>query len=565
MLESTSSLSAHFGSISGDPADAAETPLLLTAVVFLASGDTPGLLRSLASLQAQTLPPGRVLLVSPPGEDGSPGSRWVEDWPLATVTEPVAYPALASALLKDSAEALVFLHSGSELLPHRLEHDERLLRLHSLPGLLSLPLLRRGPGHYQPSPYGLLPASVFCRVPARLQGQQLLDLPGGLAGSPWLLDCLTLRADGLRVCLHPDDLSILPGLQSFLCGCGELQVADRCLTSCGADGSPPRVQTPSVAIPSSVAAADIPIISVIVPCWNVEHYLVDCLESIKAQSFDRYEVICVDDGSTDGTPAILERYRCEFTGSMRIITHEENLGLGDARNTAIAHARGEYLAAVDSDDWIEHSMLERLYSAAVEFDADIVSVGLKEISPRGAVVGRHCYARSHRLISESDNLFRLCAPAFGNKLCRRDLFSRAQISFPSGIYFEDLATTPRLLARASSIAYIEGALYNYRQRKGSIVRSLGLKHLLGYIQAFEILEDFFSARLSASSLFRSQFSDMVQDNLMYFLRCMGATPASHPPEARAMAAMGIGYLEHLKKSYGTPQADWCSRLDVFLS
>ena len=565
MLESTSSLSARFRSLVGDPAEAAETPLRLTAVVFLASGDSPGLRRSLASLQAQTLPPARVLLVVPPGDNGFPGWGTAEAWPLATVMEPVAYPALASALLQDSSEALVLLHSGSELLPYRLEHDERLLRLLALAGVLSLPLLRPGAGHYQPSPYDLLPASVFRRVPARLQGQQLLDLPGGLAGSPWLLDCLTLRSDGLRAWLQPDDLSILPGLQSFLGGCGELQVVDRCLTACGPDDSRPRVKSQAIVNPSCPSAADIPVISVIVPCWNVENYVVDCLKSIRAQTFDRYEVICVDDGSTDGTSAILESYLREFPGNMRIITHGENLGLGDARNTAIAHARGEYLASVDSDDWIDHSMLEKLYSAAVEFDADIVSVGLKEISPRGAVVGRHSYARSHRLISESDNLFRLCAPAFGNKLCRRDLFSRAQISFPSGIYFEDLATTPRLLARASTIAYIEGTSYNYRQRKGSIVRSLGLKHILGYIQAFEILENFFSPRLAASSLFRSQFFDMVQDNLLYFLRCMGATPASHPPEARAMAAMGIGYLEHLKRNYGAPQVDWCSNLDVFLA
>lgn len=405
---------------------------------------------------------------------------------------------------------------------------------------------------------------MFSRLPASLPGQQLLDLPGGLAGSPWLLDCLTLRADELRAWLQPDDLSILPGLQSFLGGCGEVQVAERCLTCCGPVDAKPGVRSPALVVPPCPAAEN-PIISVIVPCWNVEQYLVDCLESIKAQTFNRYEVICIDDGSTDGTSAILESYLSHFSGTMRVITHERNLGLGDARNTAIAHARGEYLASVDSDDWMDPSMLESLYAGAIEFDADIVSVCLKEISPRGAVVGRHSYARSRHLISESDNLFQLCAPAFGNKLYRRALFSQAQISFPSGIYFEDLSTTPRLLAHASVIAFIDGALYNYRQRQGSIVRSLGLNHILGYMQAFEILEGHFSARLIASSLFRSQFYDMVQDNLMYFLRCMGATPASHPPQARAMAALGIGYLENLKKNYGPPQVDWCSRLGVFLS
>jgi glycosyltransferase involved in cell wall biosynthesis len=473
--------------------------------------------------------------------------------------------ALAAELLEDPADVVVVLHSGTVLLPHRLQHDELLLRIHPGAGILTLPLLRRGKGCLQQVPSGLLAAARPGVQPARLPARQLLDGSGGLSGSPWLLDCLSLRADALRACLQPGDASILPALQAWLSDNAELLVAERCLTSCSSSEAEPG---PTLSVSSPVVrtgASAEPLISVIVPCWNVERYLVDCLESIKAQTFARYELICVDDASTDATPQILKMYLDRFPGAMKVITHRQNLGLGAARNSGIAQAQGDYLASVDSDDWIDAWMLESLYNGAIEFDAEITTVGIKDVSPRGAILGRQTYARSCHSISSSDNFFALCMPSFCNKLWKRSLFSDTGISFPPGIYFEDLATTPRLLSRSSRLAFVEGAPYNYRTRSGSIIQSVSLKHLLGYITAFDILKDFFASKLTSSSCFRSYFLSMVQDHLVYFLGCAGVSSAARSPLARTVAALGIGYIESLQKEYGGVDGDPCSRLSVYLA
>ena len=111
-----------------------------------------------------------------------------------------------------------------------------------------------------------------------------------------------------------------------------------------------------------------PEISVIVPVYNVEKYLRECLDSVQAQTFSDFEVICVNDGSTDGSPAILAEYAAK---DLRIkIVHQENSGLSDARNTGMSFAQGKYLYFLDSDDWIEPDTLEVCHNTAEENQLD---------------------------------------------------------------------------------------------------------------------------------------------------------------------------------------------------
>ena len=110
-------------------------------------------------------------------------------------------------------------------------------------------------------------------------------------------------------------------------------------------------------------------ISIILPIYNTEPYLCCCLDSIRAQTFAEWECICIDDGSTDGSSAILTE--CAAKDSRFTVIHQKNRGPAAARNTGFARVRGEYFICMDSDDWAEPDYLERLYAAAKQADADI--------------------------------------------------------------------------------------------------------------------------------------------------------------------------------------------------
>ena len=124
-----------------------------------------------------------------------------------------------------------------------------------------------------------------------------------------------------------------------------------------------------------------PKISVIIPVYKVEKYLDRCVNSVLNQTLKDIEVILIDDGSPDGCPAMCEEYK-KKDNRVRVI-HKENGGLGYARNSGLEIATGEYIAFVDSDDFIEEDMYESLYSDAIKYNADVVLQGWKDDHKRG--------------------------------------------------------------------------------------------------------------------------------------------------------------------------------------
>ena len=113
-------------------------------------------------------------------------------------------------------------------------------------------------------------------------------------------------------------------------------------------------------------------ISVIIPVYNVEEYLSKCLDSILNQSLKEIEIICIDDGSTDGCPEILDRY--SKTDERILVIHKANEGCGKAKNVGLDIASGEYVAFVESDDWLLSDMFEILYDAAIHYDVEFVKM-----------------------------------------------------------------------------------------------------------------------------------------------------------------------------------------------
>ena len=202
-----------------------------------------------------------------------------------------------------------------------------------------------------------------------------------------------------------------------------------------------------------------PLISIIVPVYNVEDYVLKCLKSLAGQSYDSIEIIVVDDGSTDNSGKICDEFALD---DKRVrVYHKKNGGLSSARNFGIKKAKGEYICLVDSDDYVKKDFVEKMVGASV--DADIVICGYNhDIPEAGELTGGEA---TIRLLTRQDNIEIIA----WNKMYRRELFK--EISYPEGKNYEDNLTTYRLLSKAKKVVYVAEPLYVYVERGGSIMNS----------------------------------------------------------------------------------------------
>lgn len=213
-----------------------------------------------------------------------------------------------------------------------------------------------------------------------------------------------------------------------------------------------------------------PLISVIVPIYNVEKYVRKCLESLRGQTLKQIEVICIDDGSTDSSGAIADEYcntDAEGNGKewpvIRVI-HTENCGLSAARNRGIDEARSEWLMFVDSDDWVEPGFCEIPYRDAIENHADMVIFRAEQV--RDGVVQKPRISYTSVGIVDEITAHEFGGWAVWNKLYKRALFD--YIRYPEGMVYEDYATTHKLVHIANTIVLVRECLYHYIYRIDSI-------------------------------------------------------------------------------------------------
>lgn len=212
--------------------------------------------------------------------------------------------------------------------------------------------------------------------------------------------------------------------------------------------------------------------SIIVPIYNVEAYLSQCFESLQAQDYTDFEVICVNDGSTDSSREILSRWESKLQ-QMRVID-QQNGGLSAARNTGLAAATGDYVVFVDSDDWIEPTMLYRLAEeangtdmlcfACRRTDNNTYDALALEQSDGWSYYNRH--ALEHREVPF------VCV---WQRCYRREFLMENGLRFRDGILHEDNEFTPRACLKAKSVKVIPDILYNYHVRPGSIMTTRGMK------------------------------------------------------------------------------------------
>ena len=213
-----------------------------------------------------------------------------------------------------------------------------------------------------------------------------------------------------------------------------------------------------------------PLISVIVPVYNVEAWLPRCVDSILSQTYENLEILLVDDGSTDDSGLICEEYAKKDT-RIRVI-HKENGGLSSARNSGLDAASGEYIGFVDSDDWIEPRMYQRLGEAITGTDSDIASCGARRVWADERPDQDLCGGSRDGILDGDDAMKALITTdglvqTVWNKLYRSDIAKA--VSFPVGQLYEDEFWSWRVFALAKRVVTVEGSYYNYLQRDSGIM------------------------------------------------------------------------------------------------
>jgi glycosyltransferase involved in cell wall biosynthesis len=212
-----------------------------------------------------------------------------------------------------------------------------------------------------------------------------------------------------------------------------------------------------------------PAISIIVPVYKTEKYIARCLESLINQTFKDIEIICVNDGSPDKAPVICEEYAQK--DDRIIILSQTNQGLSSARNTGLLHARGKYIQFCDSDDFFDLTMCEKMYDIISSTEVDIVVTDVNIVYEDLAMNCDENYFRiPFQGISQITNeTFKQINVFAWNKIYRKDLIDRFTISFPQGLYYEDVSFVFKYLMVSKTIYCLRNPLYNYICRLDSIM------------------------------------------------------------------------------------------------
>lgn len=220
------------------------------------------------------------------------------------------------------------------------------------------------------------------------------------------------------------------------------------------------------------------LISIIVPVYNVEQYLSKCIDSLLVQTYKHFEVLLIDDGSPDNCPEICDCYAAQ---DARIkVFHKKNGGQSSARNLGLDHAKGEYIAFVDSDDYVSPFYLERLYQRITEDHADLSICGYQEIE-QSALNHSKTIMRNDGVV-EQENVWRweiegfyMLAVALWNKLFKAELWK--ELRFKEGKYAEDSFSFTQYMKQVKTASVIPEALYFYVQRGDSNVHDYSVKNL----------------------------------------------------------------------------------------
>ena len=235
-----------------------------------------------------------------------------------------------------------------------------------------------------------------------------------------------------------------------------------------------------------------PKVSVIVPFYNVEGYIEKCLETLVNQTLEDIEIILVNDGSKDRSIEIANKFLEAYPDKL-VYLEKENGGLSDARNYAIPYAKGEYIAFLDSDDYVEKDMYQKMYELAKKENSDMVECDFYWEYPDKLKKDVGVIYNGKKEMLEK---VRVVA---WNKLIRREILEKTEVKFPKGYRYEDVEFTYKLVPFIEKVSFLKKPCVHYIQREGSISNSQNertkeifdvLDHIIDYYKEKGIYETY---------------------------------------------------------------------------
>jgi glycosyltransferase involved in cell wall biosynthesis len=244
-----------------------------------------------------------------------------------------------------------------------------------------------------------------------------------------------------------------------------------------------------------------PQVSIIVPVYNVEPHLMACLDALRAQTLKDIEIICIDDASTDCSPALLKTAAL-LDLRIKVLRHPVNRGLSAARNTGLAAATAPWVLFIDSDDLVSSRICERTTTAALVTESDAVffahAVFMDGSKPPAEPIEIQPVSASQRML--------LARPAFAwTKLVKRSLLIEKSIEFPEGFCFEDVPVHWKIALEAQRPVFLNEALVWYRQRQGSITYRKDWSRADG-LRTYDLVRDW----LQSTGRWKEYSSDFLQ-------------------------------------------------------
>lgn len=268
-----------------------------------------------------------------------------------------------------------------------------------------------------------------------------------------------------------------------------------------------------------------PKVSVIIPVYNVEKYIAQCLDSILGQTLKDIEVICVDDGSTDQSLQILQNYAAQ--DNRVSILHQKNQYAGVARNNGMKAATGDYIIFLDSDDFIKDDALEKLYTKAKKENADVTLCKLqlfdednKQFQKADWTLRKELFPRNTFSVYDiPDSIFQITNPMPGNKFYLREFIEREKINFQSLHNANDMYMTYISLVLASRITYVDEELYIYRFNAKGNLSSNRSKNPFCFLEALKAIKENLLQRNKFSLIERS-FVTLSLEQYVYQIKSM---------------------------------------------
>lgn len=221
-------------------------------------------------------------------------------------------------------------------------------------------------------------------------------------------------------------------------------------------------------------------VSVVVPVYNVEKYLDKCLSSLVSQTLKDIEIIVVNDGTKDNSQKIIDKYKNNYPKIIKSYI-KENGGLSDARNFGMKYAKGDYVAFVDSDDYVDVNMYEEMYKKAIESNYDIVVCDLNYVYD-SKIKFHSCNIKNDLLSKQEikDNMIEMYPTAW-NKIYKRSFVEN--FSFKKNIWYEDVEFMFKIIPFVNSMGVVRKPFYQYVQREGAISSTFN-KKILDHMENF---------------------------------------------------------------------------------